>query len=405
MIELMPLSKDSLLISRKLKISALHLMLNLVNEAIGACGDFLNEKYIAFDAQVGETSCQIRAYKICLLAQNKQFISEIQDLIPRLIKYKNSVAAYISIFENSTDVHSKYLKELDHKEINVTFFNKIENNLILKDDCLFIILAHFLYKYCIFNDNIPNAINYNLIKKSLNIGSTPARNLANHYQAVLSRLSCDFILQQSNYTNEMNAENNYLFLKSLLRIGDRKRQILPYYYITKILLSSGTTSSLSIIISICDRTQEHVQPMILFFKKDHTTNKIILKSTLNDFEQHMPAIVFRGSVLEDKPSSLTNFKDNILKFGVKEIILFNAASHPQYAGEILQDYVTNPYKDIISINKNLEELVHLNAKELNYARIESEAIGCSRGNSSLFYIKHIFCSTFLNEYKTLSYKG
>lgn len=401
MISLFPSDKNNLLVSRKSKLDALNLMYNLIGESIEACFDFLNKKYMTFDAQVGETSCQIRAWKICLLAHNQNFIDEIQCLVSKLIKYKNSILVYTGVFENSTHINSKYLKELDQKENIVDFFKKIDNNLITNDDCLFIISAHFLNKYCIFCNNFPNAIDYNLIKQSLMIGSTTARNLANHYQLILSKLSCNFVLQQSTYVSELPCNNYYNFLQNLLKIGDGKRYTLPYYYVTKILFSNVVTTGLPIVFSVCDN---YLEPLILFFKKDGITNQMRLQPITDNVDIYAPSIVFQGSVFESDTLPLEEYKNNILQIGVEEIILLNAASHPQYTGEILRDYSIEPCKDIVATNSEQEKILISNIEELTSMRIKSESIGCSKNNYNRFYIKHIFCSTFFAEQNALFYK-
>src|SRR6185437_9988734 len=396
-VQLIPLKPNCLLPCRKSKFNALTLLLNIVNESIEACEAFLDKKYTAFDAQVGETSCQIRAYKICLLAHNGQFIVEIQKLIPRIVEYRKNIIKCIKEFEASVRIHTKYFKDLDQKDSKEDFFNRLRIILPLKEDYLFIILSHFLNKYCLFdNDDAPHAIDYNLIKSALNIGSTPARHLANRYQSFLSRLSCEFILQQSTYPDKMDMN----FLHKLLKIGDKKRYALPYYYVTKILLLSVNTRNLPIILSIYNSGQNKFPPQILFFKKNHFTNKITLHSELNNVDKHTPAIIFRGDVLESERLSFNDFKNHILQTDLQKIILLNAATHPQYTGEILNNYAIDPYKDIAPVDQELEKIIAFHKEELNQARMQSERVGCSQNNFTLFYVKHIFCSTFYEEQST-----
>lgn len=403
MLALIPLDPDSLLISRKSKLHTLELMLSLMNEAIGACCAFQNKNYIAFDAQVGETSCQIRAYKVCLLAHNPQFIIAMQIFTPQLIKYKNSIAIYTDAFKNNMRINSRYLKELDQKERLESFFSKIENSVAPTDDHLFIILSHFLNKFCLADSsNMPYAINYNLIKKLLDIKLTAANNLAQHYQSILSSLSCNFVFEQSAGIH-VAGEANEQFFREVLRIGDAKRYTLPYYYVTKVLLAGYNTATLPIIFTIRNRGQNENIPLILFFKKDANTDKIVLQSVLNKIDKHAPAIVFQGSVLESEAAVLNDFKNKLLQIGVREVILFNAANHPQYAGAALKGYATDPYKDIIAINQELEKIVALNVEELRHTRISSQAFAYSKDNSRLFYVEHIFCSSFYAEYQRLFY--
>lgn len=402
MFELVPLKPNSLLICRKAKLGVLRLLLNIVNEAIEACETFLQKEYTAFDAQVGETSCQIRAYKICLLAYDQQFIFEIQNLVPQILEYKKGIINYTNVFENNMMRYSCYFNELDKKESKESFFNRLQFILPLKDDCLFIILSYFLNKYCFFANDAPNAINYSLIKKSLNIRPTVARNLANHYQLILSKLSCDFIFQQATFMPERHKRGEILFLQYLLRLGDGKRYSLPYYLVTKILMVSSVTTGLPIVFSFSNRVQNKSSALILFFKKDNIINKMKLQLIVSDEDKKIPVIVFRGEVVNNDRLLFNEEKKSILKNDIRKIILLNAAIHPQYAGEKLNNYALEPYKDIVLVNKELEKIINSNCKELINLQIEAEAMGCSIKNPSLFYIKHIFCSTFFDEYNSFS---
>lgn len=62
-----PLSENSLLEGRKDKIKTLDLIKNTLIISQKAISSFLSKNFSFFDAQVGETSCQIRGYKIASL--------------------------------------------------------------------------------------------------------------------------------------------------------------------------------------------------------------------------------------------------------------------------------------------------------------------------------------------------
>lgn len=404
MLSLVPLDDNSILSSRKQKLNALLLLFNLTNEAINACDDFLAKRWMAFDAQVGDTSCQIRAYKICYLAQNKDFINEVHELRLNLDEYKHGIRAYINAFEDKLSITSKYSNDLDSKDNKNDFFSKITNKLHLSDNHIFIITAHFLYKYCISQDGIPTSIDYNHIKLSLNLGSTAARKLSNHYQSILSKLSCDFVLQQVDNPDKPDMRNSYLFMKNLIRIGDRKRCIMQFYKVTETLLSADIASSLAVIFSIRYEMQNNAG-QLLFFKKHPLTNKLVLKTTLSEIDRQLPAVIFRGFI-NDTWSPLRLLKATILKLNAEKVILWNAARHRQYAGQILNEYaVNNPYAHSISDNRNYTEEVVRNSEPLSYTKVKSRLISYSQNNIKLFNIQHVFCSTFHDEYNMLfSYK-
>lgn len=399
MLELLPLIKaGNLLACRKARLSMLLLLLNIINEALEACRDFLNGNYHLFDAQVGETRCQIRAYKICLLGiNNNNFSYKIKNLSEVIEQYKQKIVQVTNKFKISIDNSTHYVKSLYIEETKEQFLKYIKAEFILDSDSMFIILSHFLCKYCLVDrDRIPNAINYELIKQNFLIGSTPANNLANHYQSLLSSLSCDFIFEQLYYCDNLSPRNSFLFLMLCSRIGDRNRKVLPYYYGIKVLINSNICSSLPIIISIYSQGIGY-KKHALFFKRNKLNDNIVLCDIVEEKDKFTPAIVFRGETSYDIPYSIAEFKANILQFGLDNIILLNAAAHPQYTGETLSKYSEEPYNDICSNGRDIKDLVAANNKELHGERIRANMMGCSRVNNQLFYIKHILCNSFYNE--------
>ena len=61
-VSLLPYTEDSQLIDKQQKLADLYLLREIVNIALQALPSFLNADIKAFDAQLGENLCQIRAY-------------------------------------------------------------------------------------------------------------------------------------------------------------------------------------------------------------------------------------------------------------------------------------------------------------------------------------------------------
>jgi len=402
MLTLLPTNPDSLLVSRKEKLSSLSLLLKLTEEAIEALNCFLNKNYKDFDAQVGETSCQIRAYKICMLANSEEFIDQILIEFERLIQYRLKILTQINYQESEAALNNSFNKDLDKKE-KLGYFLKRKDFLIeLNSDIKFIITARFLKKYCIAdNEGYPKAIDYTLIKLNFNIGSTPSKKVANYYQALLSKLSCNFILNLLNdYPINDGSHKN---LHHLIREGERKRLATPYYNSTKILINNLTTSNLPIILSITIERNKKYEKLVFLFKRNPNTGNLILQRRIDIFNNEEPCIVFKGISLLDRDTgnhALTQYLKKLFTHNPITLILNNAATHPQFTGLIQNSYKAESHeltKQEILKQEPLAKIKEKMHQELAQMRANSEALGCSKDNPSLFFIKHIFCDLVKNE--------
>jgi hypothetical protein len=400
MIALLPLTPNSLLNGRKAKLKVFFLLTKIISEAIEALEAYLNKNYAAFDAQVGETACQIRAYKICLLATDSKFYKAMHHTLRELIAYKLKVHNLSDTYIAQSTAFPSYLKNIDQKETLLDFFKKYSLKFFADNDFKFVILSFFLKKYCLTDINrIPNAINYKMIQASWEIGSTPARNIANHYQSLLSKLSCNFLFALSD---NHSSKKNIQLLENLLKTGDRNRFALPYYDGTKILIHSLLTSNLPVILSITRTSKIRREKNIFLFKKENGSAKFSVQTKSEQYKSDTPCVVFRGSVdYQDKPfESAKDYLKRLLHHSLESIILMNAAAHPQYTGQTLETYRTEPYKDMMEKSSNTSYLQKQAEKmdvELKQYQQLARAQGCTQKNTSLFYIEHIFCDLIKNE--------
>ncbi len=401
MLRLIPAKPASFLVNRKAKLAFLHLMNVLIDEAIEALSCFLRREFSAFDAQVGETSCQIRAYKVCLLDNTKGFSEKVMWVKNQLNEYKKIFEHVLEEYKIGTLYGHSYSEEMDKREILKGFLKRKGLSIFFDSDIIFLITSHFLKKYCLIdNEEIPCAINYPLIKKSLFLGSTPARNLTNHYQLVLSKLSCAFVLNLlKSYSDE---DGNYRFMQYFIREGDQGRRMLPYYNAVKILLSSAQTSGLPILFSVYKVMGNRRVKWAFLFKLNKTTHEYSLQKRSDMMSSDESCVVFKGTVFcENKnEESVENYLTRLFSYKPNTVILDNAAAHPQYAGEKQAEFKEDPYKDLYSKIAAQEQTVKKAdsmQQEFFKAKEEAHRMGLSRENPSLFYIKHIFCDLVKNE--------
>lgn len=395
MIELIPLKKHSLLISRKAKLNILMLITHVIDDAILAYYHYLSRNYAAFDAQVGETSCQIRAYKICQLAEDDTFTQKVHQSKRHLQAYQDNLNQFLTVYNEKIISSKQYSHELDQNITLEQFLECSELELDLSKDLKFIILSFFLKKYCLVDDEqIPNAINYAYIKQQYNIGLTASRNLAEHYQSLLSKLSCEYVCNLLlNYHVKDGSDH---LLKKFLKTGDRDRCQLPYYNTMKILLTSLSTAHLPILFSI--KSIHDNKHYFMLCKKMNNTWKYNW-NTQELFEEKGHCIVFRGSSAYAKNLSISDdtYLHHLAAYSCESIILLNAATHPQYAGEHLANLRIDPYVELCEKNDAIFTQIHSMKYELVKQQSQSLALGFAKENQNLFYIKHIFCDLISNE--------
>lgn len=81
--QLLPYDENMILRDRNQRVAILNLLCHLVSDMINAIQAFLNGELEKFDAQVGETSCQIRAHKIVSMKDEGKD-QELVDYLPVL---------------------------------------------------------------------------------------------------------------------------------------------------------------------------------------------------------------------------------------------------------------------------------------------------------------------------------
>jgi hypothetical protein len=262
-------------------------------------------------------------------------------------------------------------------------------------------LSFFLHKYSLIDVNgSPTAVNYQLIKKELKVGTTLAKNVAAHYQSLLSNLSCGFLFELLD--NYFLKDGNNLLFKNLLKVTDRKKYVLPYYNATKILIHNAVASKIPIVLSIDRIHDKYTEMYVLLFKRNETTGEFTIQTDLEQYDSDAPCVVFRGCVNYQNSifEPAEEYLKRLLAYSLEDILLMNAASHPQYAGEKLENYKLEPYKDLpAEVLKNPHQLEQVRKmdNELKTRKKLSLLRGFSLEHQGLFYVEHIFCSLIENE--------
>lgn len=380
------------------KIIYINLMKHLLEKFQQAIYFFEERAFYQFDAQVGETLCQIRAYKIFYLTAYFP-----QNFLKSLIETKAKLSMVICKLSEVAENYQCFLKM--HKSQRpdtirapltlIEFFASMDCLFFIPDDVIFIYLSNFLCHYHILDsENIPMAINYDAIAQDMELSRTYSKKLGHFYQKKLSELSCDFIfdLMQELPGNE----DLKSILPLLCRQSDEGRMVLPCYSVTEIIVLHMIENNANLVFLVDIDTAHKKQIKTFFLKGSRSQNNFKLINRLNTINE--PCMVMYGSSTANHGCVGESLLSDMLSTGFKEIILFNNAAHPQYSGTTLKTYSYDPF--IALLEEREAQLLPLEKDRIknlscNLIKLKqrAEKHGCTANNRALFLLKHIFCNT------------
>ncbi|HEV2614156.1 MAG TPA: hypothetical protein VGV92_05555 [Gammaproteobacteria bacterium] len=363
---------------------ALKLLGFVVIQAIEALESFyLKEKLHEFDPHVGETACQIRAYKTLLLAlavESKKTTAakKIAELRPINEKIKKDLAYYSKV-ENTSNARGLIPTTLEKfiLENNYDYF--------LDDDDTYLLFSKILTIYKCPDDKKHSGVNIKKIMSDLDLSREGATRLSTFFQKKLSEMSCQFMVaiekQLLSSTREKSIIENFIFR------DDNAREVMPCFLSMKIILAHMYFSRISLIIAINRELKGKViDKLCLPFYPDHS-GKFRFSPNLKK-----PVYYIIEGTTEVDPNSPENKEEFINRFSkldIEEIILLNEAVHPQFSGKILEPLRINPF-GFLSKNASINPYQSLE-NELLSLQTEAVTRGCTHENNALFYIEHIFC--------------
>lgn len=389
------------------KLMVLGLLSFFTKETIDSLEQFYVYQHLyQFDPHVGETSCQIRAYKILLLTltANLPFIqSQIQT------KIKNLKRIHSLIVEKRAELQtSKNKKELSkHQELE-TFLT--QNGLIFDFDVddLFIMQTYFLTRFKNTTASGSTYIAYDRMSEEMKTSRKLAKKITRHHQIMLAESSTKFIRE---LWKELPKEDNLAFVFNYLTYtDDNERTVLPCYLVMKILLSHIFYNSIPILFVI-ERQYAN--------QKDHVC-LLSVPSQINTFHvdhdhlKKVPCVVIRGVTVYSSATSYVETREQYIqrftRHGLQNIILANLAYHPQYPGNKLRNLSFNPFEaflmdasTISNRNINKSSILKSLSTELTEMKLFAKKNGCCKESSSLFFANHILCDTLENQMRLLKY--
>jgi hypothetical protein len=409
---LLPYNASMQLANKAMKLKVLHLMAFLVNETIQAIESFMAKKsLLGFDAHIGDTLCQIRAYKLLLIADNyytKSGFLFLNGEKQKLIKTAVSLQNVISTFERLIgESKGKYQKELDAQEGLANFIENHSLSFELSETVLFLTQTRLLTAFSIIDSNgLSIGVNYGKLCQKAAISKTLAKNLMHYFQQSLAKLSCEFITDLLTELEGDYFASLRLLLSCLQKTDADKREVLPCYEVTRIILAHLVKQNYPVLIVAKQQGLGYQHTHYLLFKPDHYTDNLAFVDLLDLDDMASPCVVIQGITGLSKEALIYRIE----QLGLLNILFANMAIHPQYSAKELE--TTNPYQDFFSQGNNAKQ--QNNNSPVNYAcplrpldrliaavnKCEAELLNmqqlaleksCHIEDPSLFLVQHIFC--------------
>lgn len=381
------------------KSALIRLMQRLLEHFQRALDLFSDQELHQFDAQVGDTLCQIRAYKLyCLSAYSKSHMdSLVKELKEGTAQARQQLTLHAMRFEKYLKVHkSQRPEEIKAPQTLIEFFDALDAVFSISEEALFLFLSYFLCHYHVVDsEHIPIAIDNDAISIALELSKTLSKKLGHGYQKKLSELSCVFMFQ---LLAELPDNTD---LKTILPVlqkpSDEGRTVLPCYCVTEIIIRHMMERQAQVLLLIDVVNQEHKERLALLFQGEKHSRLYKRQSSLP--QKETPCLVLYGISRPVQKVDVDALIDRLTFVGIEQLVLSNNAAHPQYSGVALQDYRDNPYETLLNAHNDtlIEAERHIALKralQINQHKQLAKTLGCTSLDSSLFFLKHIFCSTF-----------
>lgn len=386
------------------KLRYLKLMKYFVEEIYLSIYHFKSDQLYRFDAHVGETLCQIRAYKILLLKHHKQDLQE-KKLFVFEESLKNTycdLKRIIAEYSNPINSLSKQRRKKVRKEESISdFFSSEGIYLEIDSDILFIFLSCFLSFFKVAGEDRNSIlVDYEKISGHMEISRFYSKKIVKNFQRIISRLSSDFI---ASLSDELSGREDLKQMLPLLRKETNNgRSVFPCYFVTDIILSHMIQNGMNLLFIVSSKIEKERKIKFLPFKGDKLKDNFSCVDSPDAIKRFNKegCLVITG-VCDENKANLNDKKylNKLLKLDIRKIILMNTATHPQFSGESLAHLSEQPLIELIKQKNGLYSLPTISlakrlARELNTMKSLASKKGCSLDNKATFFAKHIFCDIF-----------
>lgn len=409
-LNLLPYSLHSILIDQKSKLRLLNLLSFLINKVILIYNMFYFENQLHFfDSHVGETLCQIRAYKtLQLITEIRQKDHDLYLQYSQFVLVKKKIKNCIVAFQEAIgNKKGKFTELLDKPESVIDFLTAHDLLFELTADDFYLVLNLVLTEYSERNQyQISFRINYAQLSSHLKVGSYTVQKLIRHFQKQLSQISTDFI--KDLVGNKLNQPHRAALLSFLALKDQHKRCVLPCFEVTKAILSDMLLTKHPIVLIVYRFALQRFDTHYLVFELNEQ-GSYEYRTEGNQLSGR-PALFIRGKTVynDDCLEPVADFIARLSAVGLSKILLANMAVHPQYSAREFEAISSNPYSLLRQstqqtfVQKSDEEvdlaLGYQSEQELLQMQSFAKEVGCVDSNPSLFLVKHIFCDIISNRF-------
>lgn len=381
-IDLLPQSPDMTLRDVRLEKLILKILKFVNRQLIDSLYYFYKKKKLSsFDPHVGDTACQIRACHLLNIFFKKNATYHLEKRIDEI--------EILEIKLNEWD--SSY--QLNDSISLYDYISLIGCNINLNDDEFFLLLSFFLTRFKNHDYNGSTFIDYNQIAEIGNFSRKTSKKLARYYQIKLSQISCNLVIDWCHDVMPINYNN---FLIKMLRHDDDDRTVLPCYFYNAIIYNYIKKKEYLTLVIVRHKYKDNTNQLMLLFNAEKYLETITDPVNVNPNLMNKPCIIIEGICNSIHVESEQAYTKRFNLIGFEDIFLANMASHPQYSGKKLSPYSVSPFSQFNDVH---EEFIIQIQDELNEKRKIAKTIGCSRDDSSLFLISHIYCNILGNHLK------
>lgn len=371
--DLLPQHRESIVRDTQMQQSIVDLLLFSLNKLIEALKKFnLDEFLVDFDPHVGDTACQIRAYQLYLLAQRDTSLpisSRCQSL--EIISHQLSTLTTLQI-----PLHN-------HQWTLESFLRDTDCYFTLSEDELFLFRCYILSYLKRSNPSGDIYISYDQVTTESGCSRKISKKFIRHHQIGLAEFSSKSVIDWAKeiYFSDLD------ILEASHEKDDDNRPVLPCYLFTKVLYEHLQQRKCPVLLIVNHSSHQQREDIPILFQDDHHKGIPIDSESRQAIKQTMPCVVIEGVCQNPYSENTAEFVERINQMGLRDLLLANMASHPQYSGQKLTHLRENPFAESAT---SLSHKINSFYDELEYFRHVAYKSGCCTQNRSLFFIEHIF---------------
>ncbi len=397
LLSLIPFDQSFCLTSRFEKINLLRVCVSILNESNKALLNFKNFALENFDPQVGDTSCQARAFNIAWLRKKFNHSAVTRNKVENEFKYiaiiKNSIEGERKRFcelHLSTD---RYIKELDCREGILSFLDSLV--VTVSADTLLLITSHFL-SICTLKNNLGylSEVSYEEFASLFFITKTLSKRFIRHYQKMLSLLTCDLFSEIASKIWDDTPHKE--LIRGLMRVGDNKISCFPCFLGMKLLLLENVERMIPINMKVVRYVSDFKKPhdeVMLVWRPSKETKSYVASEINSKVQSNDYSVLIDGYCIYRNETELENidsYKKSIINTGLYNIVLANVAAHPQFSGTSLNAFKADPYSNLsFQLTDEQSKIIASFRQELFSFRSKASLIGCTKDNPVLFFLGHV----------------